>query len=126
MGFSHLFLIFVPIATGWREKLQEKYLVIVLYLLAVLLPSAARLPCCQQDRASQVPFHRHLPPFCWRNTVPGHVSAFVLPLGEGSCRPGAGKETRPYFFQLETGQCLPQTVGGPLGATRFSPRWPRR
>lgn len=93
---------------------------IVFYLLAVLLPSpAAGLPCHQQDQASQFP--HPLTPLCWRNTVHGHVSALVPPFGEGSCRPGAGKETRPYFFETEARQCPPETAAGPLGAACFLP-----
>lgn len=80
---------------------------IVFYLLAVLRPSpAARLPCDRQDQASHFPLPCLLAPLCWRNTVPDHVSALVPPFGEGSCRPGAGKETRPYFLNQKPDSAL--------------------
>lgn len=115
--FSFVFHFYsLSTATGRREKLQEKYLVVVFYLLAVPLPSpAAGLPCWRQDRASWFLLPCPLPPLCRRNTVPGRVSALVLPFGEGICRPGAGKEMRPYFFEPEARQCPP------LGAACFSP-----
>lgn len=79
---------------------------IVFYLLAVLLPSpAAGPPCYRQDQASQFPHPHPLPPLCWQNTVPSHVPVLVPLFGKGSCRPGAGEETRLLF--LRTRRCCP-------------------